>query len=85
MLREYCGMGDWHVMDPKLARNIEDVEFPSDAVTPDQIAAYVKIEKKKLPSEVIEESHSVEGMAKYFFSQQRVSLDTAMHCLLVRG
>ena len=85
ILRGYCGMGDWHVVDPKLARNIEDVEFPSDAVAPDQIAEYVKNEKKKLPSEVKEESYSVEGMAKYFCSQQRVSLDTAMHCFLVRG
>ena len=32
MLREYCGMGDWHVVDPKPARNIEDVELPSDDV-----------------------------------------------------
>ena len=46
MLRGYCGMGDWHVVDPKLARNIEDVEFPSDAVAPDQIAEYVKNGRK---------------------------------------
>ena len=39
------------MVDPKLARTIEDVGFPSDAVAPDQIAAYVKNEKKKLPSE----------------------------------
>ena len=85
MLRGRCGMGDWHVVDPKLARNIEDVEFPSDAVAPDQIAEYVKNEKKKLLSEVKEELYSVEEMEKYFCSQQRVCLDTAMHCFLVRG
>ena len=51
MLRGYCSMGDWHVVDPKLASNIEDVEFPSDAVAPDQIGEYLKNEKKTLRSE----------------------------------
>ena len=73
------------MVDPKLAYNIEDVEFLSDAVAPDQIAEYAKHEKKKLPFEEKEESHSVEETGKYFCSQQRVSLDTAMHCVLVRG
>ena len=69
MLRGYGGMGDWHEVVPKLARNIEDVEFPCDAVAPDQIAENIKNEKKKLHYEVKEESYSVEGMAKYFCSQ----------------
>ena len=41
MLRGYCDIGDWHVVEPKPARNIKDVEIPSDAVAPDQIGKYV--------------------------------------------
>ena len=80
-----CRVGDWYVVDAKLARNIEDVKFSSDAVASYQIAEYVKNEKKKLSSEVKDESYSVKEMAKYFCSQQRVSLDTATPCFLVRG
>ena len=55
MLRGYCGMADWYLVDPKLARNIEDVKFPSDAVAPGQIADIAEIERKKSPSEVKKE------------------------------
>ena len=59
-------MGDWHQADSKIARNIKDVEFPSEAVAADQIAKYIQSEKKKSLSEVKEESFSVEEMGKYF-------------------
>ena len=54
-LCRYCGMGDWHVVNPTLASKIEDVKFLLDAVAPDQIPTYAKIENKKPPSNVKEE------------------------------
>ena len=41
ILRGYYDKGNWHVVDPKPAGSIEDVEFSLNAVAPNQIAENV--------------------------------------------
>ncbi|XP_076809184.1 uncharacterized protein LOC143452201 isoform X1 [Clavelina lepadiformis] len=50
LLRGKCGLGDWHLVNENNTLSVEDVEFPSDCVEPDQIIHIIRNTMLKSPS-----------------------------------
>ena len=85
ILRGYCGMGDWNLANLKLTRNIEDVDFPHDVIKPDEIAVIIKNKEIRADQTQMEQNNTVQGLANYLRSENRINLNAAMQCFVVKG
>ena len=87
IMRGYCNLGEWNLKLFHLRKLISNVDFPKDAISPDEVARVVRNEI----SEGSQVDHKdplrswVTGIAKYLVLNNRVSLNSTMGCFNVCG
>ena len=87
IMRGYCNLGEWNLKLFHLRKLISNVDFPKDAISPDEVARVVRNEI----SEGSQVDHKdplrswVTGIAKYLVRNNRVLLNSSMGCFNVCG
>lgn len=91
VLRGRCLLGNYNLIEDIKPLDIDDVNFPSDVIDPDQL---VKVIKNGIYSQASTQKHddcdarhsrSQEGIARWLIAEDRVSLNTSMKCFSVKG